>query len=72
MSEPLDPHKLPGITFYDAASGRNMRYVYPDSGHWLAGWIVVQNPSGEWMTLRKATVDDQCHINGAVVRAHHL
>lgn len=71
MSQPFNPETLHGISFFDNASKRKMRYIYPDAGHWCAGWIVVQNPSGEWMTLRKATDEDVAAISGAVVRAHH-
>lgn len=70
-SEPSNPETLHGITFYDLASHRKARYIYPDAGHWTAGWIVVQNPSGEWMTLRKATDADIAALNKAVVEAHH-
>lgn len=70
-STQFDPETLHGISFYDNYSKRKMRYIYPNAGHWCAGWIVVQNPSGEWMTLRKPTVADHAAINAAVVRAHH-
>lgn len=55
---PFDPEKIPGVSFFDAASDRMMRYIYPSAGHWSSGWIVVQNPSGDWMTLRKAAETD--------------
>lgn len=67
----FDPETLHGISFFDGASQRTMRYIYPDSGHWTANWIVVKNPSGEWMTLRKATEADLRAINKSVVEAHH-
>ena len=67
----VDPEKLSGISFFDSASNRAMRYIYPDAGHWTAGWLVVRNPSGQWMTLRKATCGDIDAINSAVVEAHH-
>lgn len=67
----FDPGVLHGISFFDANSNRQMRYIYPDAGHWCAGWVVVKNPSGEWMTLRKATDADIAVISKAVVAAHH-
>ena len=67
----IDANTLHGISFFDDASQRCMRYIYPDAGHWCAGWIIVQNPSGEWITLRKATDEDIAALNSAVVRAHH-
>lgn len=69
--ETFDPTSLSGVGFYDIHSGRAMRYIYPDAGHWLAGWIVARNPSGDWMTLRKATDDDIAVINKAIVETHH-
>lgn len=72
MSQPFfDPETLHGISFFDAASKRKMRYIYPDAGHWCAGWIIVQNPSGQWMTLRKATDADIAALNCGVAEAHH-
>lgn len=62
-SDLIDPETLHGISFFDAATNRKMRYIYPDAGHWTAGWIVAQNPSGEWMTWRKATQDDIATLN---------
>jgi len=71
MRKPFDPTLLAGVSFFDNASQRWMRYLYPEVKHWAAGWIVVRNPSGEWMTLRKATDKDIAAINRAVVEAHH-
>lgn len=70
-TKPFDPETLHGVSFFDGVSNRKMRYLYPDAGHWSAGWIVVQNRSGEWMTLRKATSEDILSISGAIVHAHH-
>lgn len=67
----FNPEKLHGASFFDAASKRVMRYIYPDAKHWLAGWIVVQNASGQWMTLRKATEQDLAVITAEIVRDHH-
>lgn len=66
MSEPT------GVEFYDAASGRTMKYVYPDTKHWTAGWLLYRNPGdGQWVTLRKATEDDIARITKQIVKAHH-
>jgi hypothetical protein len=67
----FSPESLSGISFFDGSSSRKMRYIYPDAGHWCAGWILVQNSGGHWMTLRKATDADIAAINKAVVQAHH-
>lgn len=67
----FDPTSLHGVSFFDGAANRNMRYIYPDADHWTAGWLVVQNPSGEWMTLRKATGADIATLNEAIARSHH-
>lgn len=67
----FDPETLHGISFFDGGSNRQMRYIYPDAGHWCAGWLVVKNPSGEWMTWRKATDEDIASINRSVVGSHH-
>jgi hypothetical protein len=60
-----------GLDFYDCASGREMKYVYPDSSHWTAGWLLYKHPDGQWVTLRKATDADISTINRAVSTAHH-
>ena len=62
----------PSIEFYDAKTRREMKYVYPSSTSWTAGWILVKNPGdGMWVTLRKATDRDIEAINKAVVECHH-
>ena len=60
-----------GLEFYDARSERWMKYVYPDTPHWTAGWILYKHPDGQWVTLRKATDDDIAVMNRAVSEAHH-
>jgi len=65
-----------GVDFFDEASKRQMRYVYPDTDHWTAGWIMVRGVDGlrgmpEWVTLRKATERDVAAITAAIVREHH-
>jgi hypothetical protein len=71
MGKPIDPRTLNGIAFFDQYTGRIMRYIYPDAGHWTAGWILAQNPSGEWMTWRKANDADIEALNKAVVDTYH-
>ena len=70
MPEPFkfDP---PGLEFYDAGSCRTMKYVYPDTPHSTAGWILYKHPDGQWVTLRKATDADVKALNKAVIGAHH-
>lgn len=70
-NEKFDPGTLCGVSFFDAATERVMRYIYPNAKHWMAGWIITRNPSGEWMTWRRATDDDIKAINKAVVEGHH-
>jgi hypothetical protein len=60
-----------GMEFFDNASGKRMKYVYPDSKHWTAGWILYKHPDGQWVTLRKATDADIERISQAVIEAHH-
>ena len=62
---------LPGLTFFDQVSGRDMRYVYPDTPHWAAGWLLYRHPEGQWVTLRRATEEDVARLSSAVVTAHH-
>jgi hypothetical protein len=66
-----DNFDLPGIEFYDAASRRKMKYVYPGTAHSAAGWILFKHLDGQWVTLRKATDADLEAINKAVVEGHH-
>lgn len=56
-----------GIEFYDAATGRTMKYAYPEeeNGGW-GGWLFFKHPDGQWVSLRKATDDDLGLINAAV------
>lgn len=67
-----DKFDVPGLEFYDQGKKKTMKYVYPDTKHWCAGWILFKNPGdGGWVTLRKATDADLKAINAAVVSAHH-
>jgi len=61
----FNPETVPGITFFDAVSNRKMRYIDPNASHWARGWIVVLNPSGQWMTLRQATPADIAALEAA-------
>lgn len=61
----------PGLQFFDAASNRQMKYVYPDYQHSCAGWILYKHPDGQWVTLRKATDKDIESMSAAVIKAHH-
>ena len=65
------PSDSPGLEFYDGVSTRWMKYVYPDTKHWTAGWILYKHPDGQWVTLRKATDDDISAMNRAVSKVHH-
>jgi hypothetical protein len=60
-----------GISFYSRARRQQMRYLYPDSGHHWAGWILFKNVDGQWVSLRKATDSDVAELSAAVVTAHH-
>ena len=55
----IDP---PGLRFTDGASGRQMKYVYPSTEHWTAGWIIYKHRQGHW-------VDDIKQLSAAVVKA---
>lgn len=68
VAEPDDPV---GLEFFDNATKKRMKYVYPDSKHWAAGWILYKHPDGQWVTLRKATQQDIERISQAVIEAHH-
>ena len=58
------------LTFRDALLNR-WAYVYPDTKHWTAGWLLRRTASGEWITVRKATDADIENLTRAVVAAHH-
>ncbi len=60
-----------GIEFYDNGQNRMLKYVYPTTPHWTAGWLLYQHPDGHWVTLRNATEEDVEAISAAVVCAHH-
>jgi hypothetical protein len=64
----IDGKEEIAIEFYDGGSSRQMKYVYPDSPHSFAGWLFYRHPDGQWVSLRKATDDDICKINAAVIR----
>lgn len=51
-----------GIDFYDAASGRLLKLV--TAGPWR-GWLAYLHPDGQWVSLRKATLEDLHAIDEA-------
>lgn len=57
MSEATAHFDPPGLRFFDKASNREMKYIYPDAPQW-SGWIVYKHPDGQWVSLREATDDD--------------
>lgn len=59
------------LRFYDQRREQNMMYVYPDTKHELAGWLLYQHPDGQWVTLRKATDDDIERLSSAVIGEIH-
>jgi len=63
---------VPGLEMYDATTGKTLKYIYPDTPHWTAGWILYKVPDGGLATYRKATDADIAQINKAVSQAHHL
>ena len=65
MSSQNDPV---GLEFFDTATKKRMKYVYPDSPHWT-GWILYKHPDGQWVTLRKATYADVGSISQAVIES---
>jgi hypothetical protein len=60
-----------GVGFYSQTKRCEMRYLYPDSGHSWAGWILYRHAEGHWVALRKASDADIAEISAAVVSAHH-
>lgn len=70
MAETNTLSGLSGVEFFDTTSNRQMKYVYRDSNHWAAGWILYRH-DGQWVTLRKATKQDIDAINRAMKEAHH-
>jgi hypothetical protein len=64
--------EVPGFSFYDGGSGKQLKYVYPDTKHWTAGWLLYKHPDGQWVTYRKATDADIVAMNKAIVEAHHV
>jgi hypothetical protein len=60
-----------GLEMYDVTAGKTLKYIYPDTPHWTAGWILYKLPEGGWATYRQATDQDIAQINKAVATAHH-
>lgn len=63
----------PNLPFFDAGTGRQMRYVYEhkDRNYKYGGWIFYKDDLGEWRPLRKATDKDLDAINQGMSEAHH-
>jgi hypothetical protein len=59
------------LRFFDKATRREMLYVYPDTHHSCAGWLLYRAKHGGWVTLRKATDADIERMTEAVITAHH-
>ena len=53
-----------GVWFWDMASGQEM--LYAKAGP-FAGWILYRHPDGQFVTLRRATDDDERKLAGGVV-----
>jgi hypothetical protein len=56
------------LRFQDVHFGE-MAYVYPDTPHWTAGWLLRRTEGGVWETLRKATTEDLQAITSEGVRS---
>ena len=69
--EVLKKFDVTPLRFYDQRTRRETVYVYPDTKHELAGWLLFKHPDGQWVTLRKATDDDVERMSQAVIEAHH-
>ena len=61
----------PSIEFHDGATGRTLRYVYPDAPSDFSGWLIYRHADGHWVSLRKATDEDIRRLSRAVSEAHH-
>jgi hypothetical protein len=61
---------VPPFMFLDALLNR-WAYVYPDTKHWTAGWLLKRTANGEWITVRKATDADIEDLARAAISAHH-
>ena len=53
------------------SNGREMLYVYPDTKHEAAGWLLYRHPDGQWVSLRRATDADIRAMSNAVSRGFH-
>ena len=66
-----DSFDVAPLKFFDNATKQEMMYVYPDTKHWCAGWLLYRAKHGGWVTLRKATDNDIERMSAAVISAHH-
>jgi len=67
--EKFDVAPLRFLDFTMAA--REMLYIYPDTKHPYAGWMLAKRPDGVWTLLRKPTDKDIHNMSRAVSLAHH-
>jgi hypothetical protein len=70
--DPSTKFDVAPLRFYDQRRKQDMMYVYPDTKHELAGWLLYKHPDGQWVTLRKASDADVERLGAMVVSAHHL
>jgi len=55
----VPPCPVPGVGFVDKATGLAMFLVDDDAGDW-GGWLFYFcEPTGEWVSFRKATDEDR-------------
>lgn len=48
-----------GIRAYEASGKKRMLLLVDQPGHSFHGWICYKHPDGQWVSLRKATPDDE-------------
>ncbi len=70
--KPTDVYAYPGQSFYSITENRELRYLYPDSGHPWAGWIIAAHPDGGWYSFRKATERDIAELKNAAEQRGEL
>jgi hypothetical protein len=51
----VNPDYLRGITYQNAHG--EFRYIYPDSPHWMAGFLLKRNWLDHWVTVKKISLD---------------
>jgi hypothetical protein len=64
-------HLVPeGVRFYDAATRQEMILCTDDGSSWN-GWLLYKHLDGHWVSLRKATPEDQMALLRKVARKEH-